>query len=408
MLNVDRAAPAPRDEGQAGAVALNRPHVVAYIGDAESEGVLRAVMAGIGDGLTVHRGGITAAVSDLARSQTPQVLIVDVSGVSDALRALDNLADVCEPDVKVLAVGDRTDMGFYREITRGLGVVEYLYKPLTRDNVTRLFLPFVQGRDPGAADRTGGRIITVTGAHGGAGVTTIAANLAVQLADHTRGHVALVDMNLQSGAAALMLGLKPSAGLRIALEEPDRVDALFLERAAVPVADRLKLIAAEEAFEEGPRPTPAGVARLMTLLRRRFNYIVVDMPTAADEALLGVYTVSDMRLMVLHPDVVSIRDAARLRTMLRAVSDNDKAMMILNRAGTRGGLPLKLVEKGLQGKVDLQIPEIEKHLLAATNLGVAAVKRNRQFRSVMQRLTREVSGVRVGRGRGLLARLFGW
>ncbi len=407
MLNVAQGAPASRDEGRPGPVALNRPLVVAYVSDAESEGVLRAVMAEIGEGLTVHRGGITSAIADLVRDQTPQVLLVAVSGVSDPLAALDNLADVCEPDVKVLAIGDRTDMGFYREITRGLGVVEYLYKPLTRDNVTRLFMPFVKGRAPGATARGGGRVVAVCGAHGGAGTTTIAVNLAVQLAGHTRGHVALVDMNLQSGAAALMLGVKPSSGLRIALEEPDRVDALFLERAAVPVSDRLRLVAAEEAFEEGPRPNAAGVARLMTLLRRRFNYIVVDMPTAADEALLGGYTVADTRLMVLNADVVSIRDAARLRAMLRAVSENDKAMMILNRAGTRGGLPLKLVEKGLQGKVDLQIPEIEKHLLAAVNLGVPAVTRSRQFRSVMQRLTREVSGGRVSRGRGLLARLFG-
>jgi pilus assembly protein CpaE len=407
VLDVNRTPPDPRDESEASAVALNRPLVIAYVGDAESEGVLRAAMAELGDGLTIERGSITHAVRDLARKATPQVLIVDITGIGDPVVALDDLANVCEPDVKVLVVGDRTDMGFYREITRGLGVVEYLYKPLTRDNVSRLFLPVVHGRTPGAPELIGGRVITVCGAHGGAGTTTIAANLAVQLAEHTRGYVALVDLNLQSGVAGMMLGVKPSAGLRVALEQPDRVDSLFLDRAAVTVSDRLRLIAAEEPFEEVPRPTVGGVSRLMTLLRRRFNYIVVDMPTVADRALLNIYAIAHTRLMVLNPDVVSIRDTARLRSMLTALSGNDKVVMVLNRTGTRGGLTTRMMEKGLLGKVDFQIPEIDKQLMAAMNLGIPAVARCRQYRSSMLRLTREVSGARVGRGRGLFARLFG-
>lgn len=400
MLDADRkvAEEAP-PASESRPVVLNRPLLAAYATDVESEGVLRSVMSDLGERITIERGGIAAAIRDLSRNPTPQVLIVDVSDASDPLVALDDLANICEPDVKVLVIGDRTDMGFYREITRGLGVVEYLYKPLTRDNVTRLFLPVVHGRMPGGTEQVGGRIVTVCGTRGGVGTTTVAANLAVQLAESTRGYVALLDMNLQSGTAATTLGVKPGAGLRVALEEPERTDGLFLDRSAVEVSDRLRLIAAEEAFEASPRPTVEGVTRLMSLLRRRFNYIIVDMPTPPDAALRGIYAAAQTRVVVMTPDVVSIRDATRLKAMFTAVSGTDKCLTVLNRAGMPGAIAPKLVERGLQARVDFTIPEIAKHLAVAADLGVPAVARNRPFRTAMHRLTTEVSGARIGSAR---------
>lgn len=405
MLSADRAAAealAPEEAGRP--LQLNRPLCIAYMADAESEGVLRSVLAEVGSGVTFQRGTIQTAIRDLARTPTPQVLIVDVTAAADPLVALDDLANVCEPDVKVLVVGDRTDVGFYREITRSLGVIEYLYKPLTRDNVARLFLPVVKGRLPGGGAQVGGRVITVSGAHGGAGATTVATNLAIQIAETSRGYVALVDLNLQNGATSLALGIAPGAGLRVALEEPGRVDELFLERTAVSVSDRLKLIAADEPLEAVPRPTAEGVSRLMTMLRRRFNYIVVDMPNPADPALRSIYQTAQTRLLVLMPDMMSLRGAKRFRSMLAAVAGNDQAIMVLNQAGMPGGLSAKMIEQGLAEKPALSLPHLSKHVLVAANLGVPAVTRNATFQQAMLRLTREVSGLRM-RKEGWLARL---
>lgn len=405
-MDGDRLHEPSAEAGKGANFAFSRPLLVAYVSDAGSEGTLRAALADLGQAVAILRGGIAYAVRDLSRKPTPQVLIVDVSGVANPIEALDDLAEVCEPDVKVLVIGEQTDLSFYREITRGLGVLEYLEKPLTRDSVARLFLPVIQGRAAFPHEIVGGRVVATVGAHGGVGTTTVATNLAVLLAEHTRGYVALVDLNLQTGAAALMLGVKPSAGLRVALEQPDRVDALFLDRTAVAVSDRLRLIAAEEPFEEAPRPTATGLARLMTLLRRRFNWIVVDMPTAADPALLAIYPIAQIRLLVLTPDIVAVRDTARLRAMLTALAGNDRALTVLNRCGIRGGLPAAMVEKGLGAKVDFRLPETDKALLAALNLGVPACTRSRPFRQAMLALMREVAGARVARPAGLVGRLF--
>ena len=146
-----------------------------------------------------------------------------------------------------------TDVGFYRELVRNMGVAEYLHKPLTRDHVARLFVPQIAGITIDAATRAAAALSLLRRAwrrwhyH-------LAVNLALQLATSTRGHVALLDLHLRQGTTALMLGVKPEGGLRIALEQPERADALFLDRVAVEVDDRLRLIAADEALDGTPRP----------------------------------------------------------------------------------------------------------------------------------------------------------
>ena len=87
--------------------------------------------------------------------------------MANPLEELDNLARVCTPDVKVLVVGEEIDVSFYRDLVRNMGVAEYMHKPLTRDNVTRLFVPQIAGVAMDASASRGGSVIAVCGARGG-------------------------------------------------------------------------------------------------------------------------------------------------------------------------------------------------------------------------------------------------
>ena len=88
----------------------------------------------------------------------------------------------------------------------------------TIDHVLR---PKLVGDESRAIDRSG-HVVAVCGAQGGAGATSIAVNLALQLAETTKARVALLDLHLQGGETAVMLGVQPGPGLRIALENPER------------------------------------------------------------------------------------------------------------------------------------------------------------------------------------------
>ena len=234
---------------------------------------------------------------------------------------LDNLARVCTPDVRVLVIGEGAMSASIASV-RNMGVAEYVHKPLTRDHVSRLFVPHIAGVTIDSSATRGGSVIAVCGARGGVGTTTVAVNLALQLAAATRGHVALLDLHLRQGTTALMLGVKPGGGLRIALEQPERADALFLDRVAVEINERLRLVAADKSLDGTPAPTPEGMRRVLELLRGRFNYIVMDMPYPALWPRCRRCAARHL-LAVMAPDLAGIRDADRLRQLAtRLISDD--------------------------------------------------------------------------------------
>lgn len=404
------ARDAPDTGRGATAVPGDRPAFLAFVEDEATETALRGGLTEIAGGLQLRRGGVRTATKALEREATPRVLLVDVSGVEDPVAALEELASVCTPDVQVLVVGEQSSIGLYRQLTRDLGVTEYVHKPLTRDAVAQFFGRHVAGSTAAGAEATsrGGRVVAVCGVRGGCGATTIAVNLALQLADVSHGHVALLDLHLRGGTTGMMLGVRPGTGLRVALEEPERVDSLFLDRTAIPIEERLRLLAAEEPLDSIPRPSEEGMQRLLTLLRQRFNYVVVDMPMPPGPAEHVALAAARLRVMVLGPDVAGIRDVVAARKLL-AAGGTPRVMTVLNRAGMPGTLKTKLVQEGLGAPPDVVIPDLPRELPRAANLGRPALRESSALRRALWPLTQEIAAVRAQETRlpSLLGRLLG-
>ncbi len=395
-------APAPLAAG------TDRIPFLAFVADAASEGVLRETVSEAGpEGIEVRRGGIAAATQYLGRNPGPAVLLVDLAGIDQPLTALDALAQVVEPDTKVLVVGDREDIGFYRTLTRGLSVSEYLFKPLTRELVSRVFLPHLGVRVPTEASARGGRVIVVTGARGGVGTSVIAANLAVHLADEKHRHVALVDLDLHTGSAALLLGLTASPGLRNVIETPQKVDLLYLERAAQPFGERLRVFAAEEKFADPVTPAPEALGHMIGLLRGRFNYVVIDAPSGFPPLVRDAFEAAHQRVLVMTPDLANARDLLRLHALPNAPAQARRGIVVLNQATRPGALNRKQVEAALEMKPDIVVPHLPRLLPAALNLGDPAVRRKGPFRTAVATLAQEVGGLRITDGTPPRRRFFG-
>lgn len=393
MALTDTAAP-PRPATAAAGAEADRLPLLAFLTDEESEAMLRAGLVEALDAITIRRGGVRTAIRALERERTPRILVIDLSGEENPVGALDALAAVCEPDVTVLAIGENGDINFYREVTQDLGITEYIAKPLTRENVARLFGRRVAGLSDGPAHR-GGRVVAVCGVRGGVGATTIAVNLAVQLAETTRGHTGLLDLNLRGGTTAMMLGLRSTAGLRVALEEPGRVDALFVDRASVPVSDRLRLLAADEPPEAELAPTPEGVRRVLELLRTRCYTVVVDLPYPPGPMEREVLALARQRVLVLGPDLAGVRDTLAARKLIAGLPGTAPVLTVLNRAGAPGSLPTAMVKEGLGGMPDVVVPDLPKQLPRLANLGRAAQQECPPLRKALAPLAQEVGGTRL-------------
>ena len=372
----------------------DRVPVIAFITDAASETALREGLAGLAiERLDVRRGGIRQAIAAMRRTPTPRVLVVDVTGEEQPLTALSDLADVVEPDVRMLIVGESRDVNFYRQLTHALGVVEYLYKPLGADMVSRHFGPAIEPGGTSATAVLGGRVVAITGARGGAGATTIAANLAWHFANNVHRHTVLLDPDIYTGTAAMVLGVTSGAGLRMALETPLRVDDLFIERAVQPMTDRLHVLSSEEQLGSTSELAEGAAERLLQALRRRYNFVVADVPRGQLPLYRDLFQMADGRVLVLPPTLAGVRDTLRLLALPGGPRQGRRALIVLNRAGAGGGLTRAQVEDALGLKIDVAISDLPGPLGAADKLGTPAVAKAGSFRAAVFELAGKIASV---------------
>jgi pilus assembly protein CpaE len=386
-VSVNRATVSPPEQPPS---LVTRNRIVCFVNDELSAAALRKGLEG--SNLSIRRGSIRNAVRMLETDTELFALVADISGIDDPFTELERLSAVCPPDVLVALIGESREITFYRELME-IGLTEYLPRPLTRDMVLHQLRPKLLGDvAPGAADR-GGHVISICGAQGGAGATSIAINLALQLAETTKAKVALLDLHLQNGETAVMLGVRAGPGLRIALENPMRADTLFLERAAIEINERVCLISADEELDAQLDITEAGVRHVLGLLRQRFNYIVVDIPVPFPSSIHPVLALSRHVLVLLESEVTGLRNAHALRAAVTNIAGKDRVFTLLNRANRAGGLPRATIVKALGAEPDMVIPDLGKGMTQAVNLGIPALKHVSKLRRHLAPIVREIAGV---------------
>src|SRR6516165_5575163 len=382
---------------------VTRNRIVCFVDDELSAAALRKGLDG--SNLSIKRGNIRNAIRMLETDTDLFALVTDISEIDDPFTELERLAGVCPPDVRVALIGDNREITFYRQLM-DLGLTEYLPRPLTRDMVLDQLRPKLLGEAASSQADRGGHVISICGAQGGAGATSIAINLALQLAETTKAKVALLDLHLQGGETAVMLGVRPGPGLRIALENPMRADTLFLERAAIEVNERVRLISADEDLDAELDITEAGVRHVLGLLRQRFNYIVVDLPVPLVPAIHPVITLSRHVLVLLEAEVTGLRNAHALRAAVTNIAGKNRVFTLLNRANRAGGLPTATIVQALGAKPDMMIPDLGKGMTQAVNLGIPALQHVSKLRRHLAPIVREIAGIGAER-KGWLRRLLG-
>ncbi|MGG1944793.1 AAA family ATPase [Trinickia sp. NRRL B-1857] len=307
---------------------LATDRIIAVLADASSEEVAKNLMLDQGIAHAyVTRGTIGDAI-ELMRGlpHAPRHLLVDVSGSAMPVSDLMRLAEVVDPSVSVVVVGDRNDVGLFRSLLR-MGVQDYLVKPLTVELVQRA----LSAADPSTSVRAG-KAIGFIGARGGVGVTTIASALARHLADKTRRRIAYVDFDLHGGAAASLFGIAMNNGLAELLQNTQRLDQQLIHQTVVAQSDRLFVLGAELPYDQPLVLRPGTVSELVAALKRHFHYVVLDLPQRAgawvEEALDACETIH----VVSDRSVHAARETARLCRFAEGRPANAAVSVLLNNA----------------------------------------------------------------------------
>ena len=336
-------APAPIERTAASKAPLGRPPFLAFVGDAETERLLQECVKqlALGQG-TIMRGGIGKAVEHLGQHRSPHILIVDISGVDLPTSKVNQLADVCEPGVAVIAIGNRNEIGLYRDLLHA-GVTEYVVKPINQQLLAKALS---SGRahtgEASPIHKKLGTLVAFVGTRGGVGTTTLAVNTAWYLAHRQSRRVALVDLDLQNGDCALALDIKPTPGLREALANPLRIDSTLLDRVMTPVGERLFVLSSEELLSEDVHFTAVAVETLISALREQFHYVIVDAPRIPAPPYRRALEMADFCVMVADQTLRSVRDTVRLRN---AIGDGKRPnILVVNRHGEGGRHAVTLQE----------------------------------------------------------------
>jgi pilus assembly protein CpaE len=375
-------------------LAAGRLPLIAFV-DADSERLLHesSVLAPLGRNFLIARGGILKAIEHLSAERSPHRLIVDISGVDLPLSQMHNLAEVCEPGVTVIAIGNHNDVGLYRDLT-DMGVSDYIVKPLTRDRLIKALEPRSDRGELGRVTLKLGKVVALLGARGGVGATTLAVNLAWHLANRQNRRVALVDLDLQHGDCALTLNIKPTPGFREALANPFRIDNLLLDRIMTPHGERLFVLGSEEPLTENVHFGAEAVEKLFSVLRSQFHYVIVDVPRIPAPAYRCALDIADLRILVADQTMRSVRDASRLRGLLGENGAEHRNVLVVNRSGEggRNGLTLKDMHEVLQAKPKSVIPFLPALLTGAANEGQVAAAQRGKFADAVAVLALELSG----------------
>ena len=359
--------------------------------DADTEKLLQESLVLLGR-CVIMRGGIAKAIEHLSHQRSPQLLIVDISGVDMPLSKVQMLADVCEPGTTVVALGNVNDVGLYRDLTEA-GVSSYIVKPINRELLARVL-------EPKTAVSTGnslklGKIAAFIGARGGVGTTTLAANLAWHLANRQGRRVALVDLDLQNGDAGLLFNIQTTPGFRDALTNPLRIDNVLLERIMTQIGDRLFVVSSEEPLDATIPINPTAIDTLFSVLRSQFHYVVVDVPRTPAPAYRRALEVADRRIIVVDQTMRSMRDSVRVAKLFDdGIEFDPRNLFVVNRVGESGpdSLSLKDIEVVLRIRPATLIPFLPKVVVPAANYASVAASGHGKFAHAIATLAFELCG----------------
>jgi pilus assembly protein CpaE len=379
---------------EAGAATEEQRQFRAFVQDDATRKVVDQVVGELAiPNASVQKGGIREATRALGEQRSPRLLVVDLTGIELALSAVNELAEVCEPGVTVIAIGDQNDVGLFRDLINN-GVSDYLVKPIAPALLQKSLLNVVESATQGRPSDRLGRLVAVAGARGGVGTTTLATGVAWTIAHRRRRRVALVDLDLQFGTVALALDLEPSPGLREALMHPGRIDGLFVDRAMIKQSDTLYVLSGEESLGDPLVPDIAALDLLLKELRSKFHYAVVDLPRQISPATQHILQAASSLVLVTDLSLAGMRDTLRQLAMMPAANAACQVTVVANRAGEyrEGEIARKEFEAAVGRSIDFVVPFDARSVAAATNVGRPVADDRGKVASAILQITEKVAG----------------
>ena len=245
------------------------------------------------------------------------------------------------------------------EVALAAGVDDVLVLPQRPETIAFAIHKAGQSSDRIAVDAgsAGGRVFTVFSPKGGTGKTVLATNLGAYLAAKTNKRVLLIDLDLQFGDAAIMLGLDPRRTMHELVQSPGELDPGKLAGYTTRHRSGLDVLAAPLLPEQADLVTEPKVLRLVEVAREAYDIVVVDTSPFFYGPMLALLGPTDQLLLLCGLDVPTLKNVRlSLRTLELLGFPADRLSLVLNRVTPSVGLTAADVADALGMRVAFEVP----------------------------------------------------
>jgi pilus assembly protein CpaE len=309
-----------------------------------------------------------ARIADIA----PELVLVVLD--SNPIQAIHLIQAILQktPNVAVLPASRDRDSSVILRVIRA-GAREFLPLPTEAtdlvDSIKRLVRPREEAQTTGVR---GPQIITITGASGGVGCTSLATNLATTLAKASQHEAILADFDLLFGSVDACLDIIPDQSLQSVIQNIDRLDLTLLKRSLTRHSSGLYVLPHPVAMEDAAKIDPDALRRLLTLLKAAFPSVLIDTSKGLQSSDFVAFEMADVILVVLQLDLTCIRNTARLMQLFQQFDGlPERVKLVANRSGSHDTeISRKKAEETLRMPISFYVPNATKLFFAARAKGV--------------------------------------
>jgi pilus assembly protein CpaE len=277
------------------------------------------------------------------------------------------------------------------------GAREFLTQPITPATIAEAMVrASVRRPVTQTTKKAGGKVFVFVGAKGGSGVTTVASNFAISLAEDSGKSTILIDLNLPLGNAAVDLGVASQFSTVDALQNFTNLDSNFLSKLLVKHSSGLSVLAAPDNYTQ-IQATSESIERLLTVARQEFDYVVIDAGSRFGPMAKALFLPGITVYLIVQVSIAELRNSNRLITDLFKVTGVELEV-VLNRYVPRTlTIDEASINKALTTPAKWKIPSDYPATASAQNTATPLVLKDSPISKVIRQMTAAVTGISEGK-----------
>lgn len=348
---------------------------------AESRATLKRLLTGAGFAVAGEAANATEAVGQVRDARSDVIVVSLEEPVVRPLKSIEALT-IAAPDTPAIVVSSLTDKEYLRRAMVA-GARDFVGQPITQEELANTINTLVEAERKRRAlsndvleNGQRGELIAMFSGKGGVGKTTLATNLAVAMSSEgkEKQRVAIVDFDLLLGDVAIMLDVTPERTVSDLVPLIDKLDPDLLRSFLHVHSSGVKVLCAPTRVEQAESLNPDRVRRILDVLARTFDYVIIDLPRAFDDRVVTALDMSNIVLLVTNYEVPCLKSTRVVLDTLRGWKySEEKLKLIINHANRTNGFGPAEAERALDYPVYWKVPS-DVAVASSSNHGTTFVQ----------------------------------